>query len=350
MHSREWKDRLGRNESHEACLSNFMRKFSGIIFLLISIFLIPQLVIAAQIRLAWDPNTEHNLLGYWVYYGTAPWSFDESIKLRKVTSFTLTDLIKGQTYYIAITARDWRKLESGFSNQVYGIAHDVLHGKWVFDISGADKGGAVLRFEDNQNTFRGYGITNHLDFFGVEGTYSVEEDQTISGTYIIYDFQDPVHVLGTGHISGEVGRKGTTVTLDLDVLSLHMKGSLFIEDPYNPQYPDVPEDWALHISGGIKGDIDPLKIEPYPVSGEKYSHLFQFSGSGVTTNLESIDLSGVFLLSSKNYVYGVYEISKDLSDEGFFSGSLNHSLTKLKAKSLSDKGNRYTFTGLATED
>ena len=65
MHSREWKRRLGRNRSHEACLSNFMRKFSGIIFLLIFLFLIPQLVIAAQIRLAWDPNTERNLSGYW---------------------------------------------------------------------------------------------------------------------------------------------------------------------------------------------------------------------------------------------------------------------------------------------
>ena len=305
----------------------------------------PEFVIAAQIRLAWDPNTERNLAGYEVYYGTAPWSFGEPIKLRKVTGFTLSGLVKGQTYYIAVTAYNWGKLESWFSNQVSGIAHDVLYGKWVFDISGSDKGGAVLRFEDNQNTFRGYGITNQLGFFAVEGTYNIVEDEIILGTYQMYDFHDPGYVLGSGNISGEVGIKGTTVALELDGLSLHMKGSVFIEDPYKPQYPAVPEDWTLHITRGIKGDVDPLKIEPYPVSGEVYSHLFDFSGSGVTTNLEPIDLTGVFLLTPKNKVYGVYELSKTLSDTGYFSGSFNRNLKRFNVKSVSDNGNRYTFTG-----
>ena len=325
--------------------TNFLQIFLAAIFFLFY-FPLCQLALAAQIRLAWDPNTERDLGGYKVYNGTAPWSFGEPIKLRKVTTYTLTGLTQGQTYCIALKAYDWSRLDSGFSNQVCGIAHDVLYGKWVFDISGRDKGGAVLRFEDSGNTLRGYGITNSLDFFGIEGTYNIEEDRIISGTYEIYDFYNPETVLSIGNISGTVGRKGTTITLTLDTLSLNMKGSLFIIDPHKPQYLNIPEDWTLHIAGGVKGDISPLKIEPYPVSWELYSHLFKFSGTGGTTGLESIGLVGVFLLTSRYNVYGAYEFSGALSDIGFFSGILNRNLTKFSVRSLSDNGKRYTFTGL----
>jgi hypothetical protein len=330
-------------------MKHIITRFFIVIFFLIFIFIIPQLVIAAQIRLAWDANTERDLAGYKLFYRTDQGSFEEPIKLGKGTTITLTGLIQGQTYCFALKAYDWSRLDSDFSNQVCGIAHDVLYGKWVFDISGTDKGGAVLRFEDSQNTLRGYGITNNLDFFGIEGTYTVEEDKTISGSYKTYDFLNPESTPGNGNIGGEVDQGGTRITLELDTLSLSMKGSLFIEDPYNPQYPDIAEGWTLHITGAKKGDIDALKIEPYPLPGESYSGLFKFSGSGVTTNLESIDLVGVLFLTSKNIfgvsIYGVYEISRDLSDTGFFSGSLNRNLTRFNARSLSDNGNRYTLTG-----
>ena len=96
----------------------------------------------------------------------------------------------------------------------------------------------------------GYGITNNFDFFGIDGTYNIEEDKTISGTYEIYDFYNPESVLGNGNISGNVDGTGTKITLTLDGLSLNLKGTLFIEDPYEPQYPDIPKDWTLHIAGG----------------------------------------------------------------------------------------------------
>jgi hypothetical protein len=39
-----------------------------------------------------------------------------------VTSYVLTGLIKGEKYYVAITAYDTSKNESGFSQEVVGIA------------------------------------------------------------------------------------------------------------------------------------------------------------------------------------------------------------------------------------
>src|SRR3972149_6988163 len=139
-----------------------IQKYILQIFLASVIFLfclsLCQLSMAAQIRLAWDPNTERDLAGYKVYYGTDPWSFGEPIEVRKSPTYTLTGLTQGETYYIAVTAYDRTKLESWFSNQVSGVAHDVLHGQWVADISGNDSGGMVLRFDDSNNSFSGYGI------------------------------------------------------------------------------------------------------------------------------------------------------------------------------------------------
>lgn len=73
----------------------------------------------AQIKLAWDPNTEPDLVGYRVYYGTASRTYGTSIDVGNVTSYTLTGLTLGQTYFIAVTAHNTVS-ESGYSNEVSG--------------------------------------------------------------------------------------------------------------------------------------------------------------------------------------------------------------------------------------
>ena len=75
-----------------------------------------------SISLAWDPNTESDLAGYKVYYGTASRSYGSSVNVGNVTSYQLTGLTSGQTYYIALTAYDTLGYESGFSNEVSGPA------------------------------------------------------------------------------------------------------------------------------------------------------------------------------------------------------------------------------------
>jgi len=75
-------------------------------------------VFAAQVTLAWDPNTESNLAGYRLHYGTASGSYTVHLDVHNVTSYTVTGLTEGQTYYFAATAYDDRGNESGYSNQV----------------------------------------------------------------------------------------------------------------------------------------------------------------------------------------------------------------------------------------
>jgi hypothetical protein len=73
---------------------------------------------AGDVNLAWDPNTEPTLAGYKLYYGTAPRTYDTSIDVGNVTTYTITGLTPGVTYYFAATAYDTNGSESDFSNEV----------------------------------------------------------------------------------------------------------------------------------------------------------------------------------------------------------------------------------------
>jgi hypothetical protein len=74
------------------------------------------------IKLAWDPNTDPDVAGYKVYYGASPGKYGPGIAVGNVTTYELTGLIKGQKYYLAITAYDKAGKESRFSTEIIGIA------------------------------------------------------------------------------------------------------------------------------------------------------------------------------------------------------------------------------------
>ncbi|NWG13123.1 MAG: fibronectin type III domain-containing protein [Acidobacteria bacterium] len=72
---------------------------------------------ADDVGLAWDPNTETDLAGYKVYYGTASRTYGPPVTIGLQTTYTVTNLPPG-TYYFAVTAYNTAGLESGFSNEV----------------------------------------------------------------------------------------------------------------------------------------------------------------------------------------------------------------------------------------
>ena len=81
-----------------------------------------QSALAAQIKLAWDANGESDLAGYKIYYGTSSKSYSGSVDVGNVTSYTLTGLTQGQTYYVAVTAYNTSGSESSYSGEVSGVA------------------------------------------------------------------------------------------------------------------------------------------------------------------------------------------------------------------------------------
>ena len=65
----------------------------------LSILFYSNLVSAAEVTLAWDENTEPDLAGYMIYCGLASRSYDYVVDVGDQTTFTISDLENGHTYY-----------------------------------------------------------------------------------------------------------------------------------------------------------------------------------------------------------------------------------------------------------
>lgn len=72
----------------------------------------------AQIALIWAANTEDNLAGYKIYYGTYRGQYDSCIDVGNQTNYIVTDLENGKTYYFVITAYNTDGEEGGYSTEI----------------------------------------------------------------------------------------------------------------------------------------------------------------------------------------------------------------------------------------
>jgi hypothetical protein len=70
-----------------------------------------------QASLAWNASSAPTVTGYYLYYGLASRTYAFRIDVGNRTTFTLSNLTAGQTYFIAVSAYDSGGAESGFSNE-----------------------------------------------------------------------------------------------------------------------------------------------------------------------------------------------------------------------------------------
>ena len=91
-------------------------------------------VMAASVTLAWDSNTEPDLAGYKVYYGTSSRVYGTPIILGLTTTTTLMGIVPGVKYYFAVTAYNASGQESGYSNEVIIPDYDV-NGDGVLNVN-----------------------------------------------------------------------------------------------------------------------------------------------------------------------------------------------------------------------
>jgi hypothetical protein len=91
------------------------------LFLVLTFLLIPLFAEtsgAATVTLAWDPNPEPSVAGYRLYLGTTPGYYTSSVDVASSTHATISSLIEGVTYYMAVTAYDASGNQSGYSNEI----------------------------------------------------------------------------------------------------------------------------------------------------------------------------------------------------------------------------------------
>lgn len=71
-----------------------------------------------SVTVSWDANTEDDLAGYKVFYGTASRSYSDSTILGRSTSFSLGNVEAGKTYYFIVKAYDTSGNDSAPSQEV----------------------------------------------------------------------------------------------------------------------------------------------------------------------------------------------------------------------------------------
>ena len=91
------------------------RKVYLLSLLAIALLVSPMVASGATVTLAWDANTEDDLAGYKIYYGTASRDYSNWKVVGNITQYTLEDLDDGVTYYLAATAYDLYNNESAYS-------------------------------------------------------------------------------------------------------------------------------------------------------------------------------------------------------------------------------------------
>ena len=68
--------------------------------------------------LTWSPVTSTNLAGYKVYMGTASGRYGTPLIVGNVSSYVLSNLTAGTTYYFVVTSYNSSGGESAPSNEV----------------------------------------------------------------------------------------------------------------------------------------------------------------------------------------------------------------------------------------
>jgi len=71
-----------------------------------------------SIALTWDAIPSPKVIGYRVYYGTTSGKYSKSVKVGKVTTAAVARLVRGVTYFFAVTSCGKNGLESSFSHEI----------------------------------------------------------------------------------------------------------------------------------------------------------------------------------------------------------------------------------------
>ena len=104
---------------HRDVFSRFRRGGICFFFLGVLISILPCPGFAqANVTLAWNPSTNPIVAGYKIYYGGASGNYTNKTSVGTNTSFTVSNLLNGGTYYFAASTYSAAGAESALSSEV----------------------------------------------------------------------------------------------------------------------------------------------------------------------------------------------------------------------------------------
>jgi len=143
-------------------IGSVFSKVSLLTLLAVALLVSPMVAYGATVTLAWDANTEPDLEGYKIYYGTASRAYSDPIDIANDPSgwssgcgsvydpkriecceYTLKDLEEGETYYLAATAYDVGGNESAYSKELIHLIGNSNNTIEAEDMTTKSTGNAV---------------------------------------------------------------------------------------------------------------------------------------------------------------------------------------------------------------
>lgn len=90
----------------------------AVLLLAVRIHAAPITNATGQVSLAWDASVSTNALTYKIYWGVATRTYTNSVSAGTNLTCTVSNLVRGPTYFFAATALDISGLESDYSDEV----------------------------------------------------------------------------------------------------------------------------------------------------------------------------------------------------------------------------------------
>ena len=94
----------------------YVRNIGVIVIGIISLF--PSFCPAASLLVTWVANTDSDLAGYKVYYGTQSRTYGTVADVQKANSYQISNVQNGSTYYVTVASYDNSGNESIRSTEV----------------------------------------------------------------------------------------------------------------------------------------------------------------------------------------------------------------------------------------
>src|SRR5689334_9091082 len=102
-----------------------MKSFRLPLVIIILLLIHSTLLSAASLTIAWNPNSESDLAGYRVQYGTSSGTYTDDVDAGNATLKTISNLTSGTRYYFVVLAYNTTGEESAPSMEVSAIAGSI---------------------------------------------------------------------------------------------------------------------------------------------------------------------------------------------------------------------------------